>query len=232
MAELGRARPVILASIATILTANFAILSAHRAQAERAIAVIAPSTTRAAGGAQEFVVFGKSDTPAAIPTVFAVRGDGADLMPSSQPPVRADQHSNPRGAWSHDTALLAVVREGDAGDDLWLVRRSGGDPRQLTHFASADVAFCGRNGAVHTRVAQPIWSPDDRHIAFLTNVNHGATFGAGYDIAVVDVEGGNVVTAYRSPADTCERVDSSTSVILPAEFLSLFGWAKSANMAA
>ncbi|MEY2474244.1 MAG: Dipeptidyl peptidase N-terminal region [Actinomycetota bacterium] len=233
MAELGRARPVILAFIATILTANIAILSADRAQAERAIAATLTSTTRVvAPPKQHFVLFGKTDTPVAIPTAFAVRGDGTELTPASPSGSPATPASTARGAWSHDGEMLAAIRKGDAGDDLWLVRRSGGDPRQLTHFAAVDASFCGRNGVAQTQLGRPMWSPDDRYIAFLSNANHLATFGVSFDIEVVDVDGGNVVTAYQAPRDTCQRVDSSTNVILPAEFLSLFGWSKSANMAA
>jgi hypothetical protein len=231
MAELGRARPVIVAAIATILTANIAILSADRAQAEHAVAV-AVSTTQAAAAPPDFVVFGKTDTPVAAPTMFAVRRDGTELMPSSQPAVLPPQQPTPRVAWSHDGAFFATVREGDAGDELWVVPRPDGDPRLLTHFAPLETSFCGRNGAVRTRLAQPMWSSDDRYIAFLSNANHLAAFGASFDIDVVDVEGGNVVTAYRAPRSTCERVDASQSAIMPAEFLSLVGWSKSANMAA
>jgi hypothetical protein len=232
MAELGRARPVILAFIATILTANIAILSADRAQAERAIAATLTTTTPAPAAKQHFVLFGKTDTPVAIPTAFAVRGDGTGLTPASPSGAPPSPPSTARGAWSHDGEMLAAIRRGDGGDDLWLVRRSGGDPRQLTHFAAVDASFCGRNGVAHTQLSRPMWSPDDRYVAFLSNANHLATFGVSFDIEVVDVDGGNVVTAYQAPRDTCQRVDASTDVILPAEFLSLFGWSKSANMAA
>ena len=233
MAELGRARPVILASIATILTANIAILSTVRVQAERAIAVAVPSTTQAAAATQDFVVFGKSDTPIASPTVFAVRGDGTQLTPLSQPQGRPAQTSGPRFAMSHNGALLAKVRAGDAGDELWLVHVVGDvPPRLLAHFAPMDASFCGRSDVVAAQLQQPMWSPDDRYIAFLSNAKHLDTFGGSFDINVVDAQGGNVVTAYEAPDATCDRIDASHSLVLPAEFVSLFGWAKSANMAA
>jgi hypothetical protein len=133
---------------------------------------------------------------------------------------------------SHDGALLAKIRAGDAGDELWLVAVVGDTPpRQLTHFAPVEASFCGLSGVVPTQLRQPMWSPDDRFIAFLSNARHLDTFGASFDIAVVDAAGGNVVTAYETRADTCDRVDPSHSLVLPAEFVSLFGWAKSANMA-
>jgi hypothetical protein len=232
MAELGRAQPVIVAFIATILTANIAFLSTERAQAERAVALTMPSPTQQSAQPAGFILFGKSDTAVAIPTVFGVRVDSTQLTPSSRPPVRTDKRSQQRVGWSHDGTLIAAIRQGETGDDLWLFAVRGGTPRRLTHFSSVETSFCGRSGVAAPQLRRPMFSPDDRHIAFLSNANHLNTFGFSFDVDVVDVAGGNVVTAYRAPADTCERISATASMMRPTEFVSLLGWVKSVNMAA
>jgi hypothetical protein len=327
MAELGRARQVILAAIATILTANIAIISTDRADAARAQQVLVPATTTMAGPEPAFVLFGTADTPFASPTVFAVRPDGSGLWPSSHLPIRSDQllggraipidipsarvapnentiasldatgaiaftnrrgivvrilppppgsafsavawspdsaqiavvrsprgssnsalfvmdvlgqpaHFIARGAfrsvdWSHDGTRLAVVRADGEGDELWIYNVHDRTGLQLTDGATTTATFCGRTAAqVRTRVGAPMWSPDDRQIAFLSNADHLPTFGQTFDVKVADSDGGGVITAHRTPNDACERINSSTSRMRQTEYVSLFGWVKSANMAA
>jgi hypothetical protein len=328
MAELGRARQVILAAIATILTANIAIISTQRADAARAQRVLAPSTTAAPAAEPAFVLFGTADTAFAAPTVFAVRGDGTNLWPSSHLPIRNDQlvggrlspvqtvsarvapNANtiafvdatgaiaftnragivvrvlppppgyaftamawspdsdriavvraPRAAttassglfvmdvlgqpahlvsrgdfrsldWSHDGTRLAAVRADVDSDQLWVYDIEDSTGLQLSDGPSGTATFCGRTALVRPRAADPMWSPDDRQIAFLSNADHLQTFGHTFDVKVANADGSKVVTAHRAPNDACERVAPATSQIRQGEYVSLFGWVKSANMAA
>jgi hypothetical protein len=329
MAELGRARALILAAIATILTANIAILSADRATAARANGLAAfASTTATTQPPPDFVLFGKADTPFAAPTVFAVRGDGTALSPSSHLPARTDRmlgakpmpaslpsarvapngqtigfldgpgalafmnrhgrvvrilppppgygfdafawspegdrvavvraprtntgeapglfvmsvlgqpvHLVARGEfrsvdWSHDGTHLAAVRVGASADELWTYELRGGKATQLTDGTPQATTFCSHTADVRPRVLQPMWSPDDRLIAFLFNDDHLDTLGRTFDVKVVTADGSDTVTVHQAEADTCERVDASVSQLRPAEYVSLFGWVKSANMAA
>ena len=212
MAEFGRARPVIVASIATLLTANIAILSANRVDAER---TDAPDLAQVALPAPGFVVFGKSDTRVGLPTAFAVRADGVGLTPWSHP-IASDA-----GRRSHAGTRAVAVYAGN----LWVLQR-GARPRQLTHFAPLDATFCGGSMQATPDIRNPIWSPDDTRVAFLSNAHHLRTFGTTYDVLVVDVARAQVRTAYRAAGAVCDRG------VHAVEFLTLFGWAKSANMAA
>lgn len=215
MAEAGRARPVIVASIATILTANMAVLSSDRANAERthtpvyAMArVIAPS--------RYFVVFGKSDTRVGRPTIFAVRPSGVGLKPWSRGTV-----ADPQPARSHDGSRAVAVHDGN----LWMIQRDE-RPQPLTAFSAVDATYCGASATVEPEVRTPMWSPDDTQVAFVSNANHLRTFGATLDVLVVDVVTRSVHTAYASASEVCD------GGIHRSEFVTLFGWAKSANMAA
>jgi hypothetical protein len=328
MAELGRARPVVLAAIATILTANIAILSTDWADAARAQVLNAPATTMTTAVSADFVLFGKADAPFATPTVFAVRGNGTQLTPSAHVPVRTDRmlgarplsddtpsarvspngravafidntlaiafmnrsgvvvrtlppppgaafaalawspdgtqlavirtpradsrlapgvfvldmlgqrvHLVARGEfrsvdWSHDGTRLAAVRADDGADNLWVFAVRDGNPTQLTDGETKTVTFCGRTAQVRPRVSQPMWSPDDRQIAFLSNADHTATFGRTFDVMATNGAGSGVLTVHAVAPDTCERLDATRSELRPTEYVSLFGWEKSANMAA
>ena len=328
MAELGRARQVILAAIATILTANIAIISTQRADAARAQQVLAPSTTEMRAAEPAFVLFGTTDTPFATPTVFAVRADGTNLWPSSHLPFRTDQlvdghavmdtpsarvapaestlafidatgaiaftnrvgivvrilpppagyvftsvawspngeqiaaarmprTSSPNGVpglfvmdvlgqsahliargefrwldWSHDGTRLAAIRAEVDSDQLWVFDVQELTGLQLTDGTTTTTTFCGRTAQVRPRAAAPMWSPDDQQIAFLSNADHLDTLGQSFDVKVADARGGGIGMVHETPKDACERLNSSTSQIRPEEYVSLFGWAKSANMAA
>jgi hypothetical protein len=328
MAELGRARPIILAAIATILTANIAILSTDWANAARTQLLNAPATTQTTAVSAGFILFGKADAPFATPTVFAVRGNGTQLTPSAHPPVRTDRllgshpvsdetpsarvapngrmvafidnalsiafmNSNgvvvrtlppPPGAafaalawspdskqiavvrtpransdvtpglfvvdmlgqrvhlvargefrsvdWSHDGTRLAAVRVDTDADNLWVFDVHDGSATQATDYDSKTVTFCNRTARVRPRVLQPMWSPDDHQIAFLSNADHVGTFGRTFDVKAATADGNVVVTVHQVAADACERLDATRSELRPAEYVSLFGWEKSANMAA
>ena len=318
-----------MAAIATILTANIAIISTQRANAARAQEVLVPSTTSLPAAKPAFVLYGTADTPFAMPTVFAVRGDGNDLWPSSHLPVRTDQvldgrvspvdtpsarvvrgHSmvafldatgaiafaDPTGMvvrvlpappafafsafgispdgerigvvrrtrtstnespalfvmdmlgqevrliargdfrsvdWSHDGTRLAVVRSDGESDALWVYDVHDRTGLQITAGTTTTATFCGRTASVRPRATQPMWSLDDRQIAFLSNADHLQSLGRTFDVKVANADGGGGdVTAHRTPGDVCERIDGSSSLIRMVEYVSLFGWAKSANMAA
>jgi hypothetical protein len=324
MAELGRARPIILAAIATILTANIAILSTDWANAA---ALDAPATTHATVVSADYVLFGIADTAVATPTVFAVKGNGTQMVPSAHLPVRTDRlvkgkqvaETTPsarvapdgrsvafidnsssiafmtrsgvivrtlpprpgsafaafawspdgqqlavvraarattttpglfvvdmlgqrvrlvaRGEfravdWSHDGTRLAAVRLDTHADNLWVFDVRSGAAKQLTDGQEKSVTFCNRSAVIRPRVMQPMWSPDDRQIAFLSNEDHVATFGRTFDVRAAHPDGTEVLTVHRVPPDACERVSSTAAELRPAEYVSLFGWEKSANMAA
>jgi hypothetical protein len=328
MAELGRARPIILAAIATILTANIAILSTEWADAARAQLLNAPGTPHTTTVSGDYVLFGIADTAVAVPTVFAARGNGAHMVPSAHPPVRTDRlfgntplrdatpsarlapdgrtiafiddslsiaFMNRRGVvvrtlpprpgsafaalawspdgqqlavvrtaranatttpglfvvdmlgqrvhlvargefrsvdWSHDGTRLAAVRVDAHADNLWVFDVGSGRATQVTDGEVSSVSFCSRTADVRPRAIQPMWSPDDRQIAFLSNEDHVATFGRTFDVKAANADGTEVVTVHRAAADVCERVTSTLSEMHPAEYVSLFGWEKGANMAA
>jgi dipeptidyl aminopeptidase/acylaminoacyl peptidase len=329
MAELGRARPVILAAIATILTANIAIVSADWANTARTQNMAIPATTETSLPSSGFVLFGKADTPFATPTVFAVRSNGTQLSPSSQPPVRTDRlwggravattdapsarvapngravafiddsraiaFMNSRGVivrilppppgsgfdafawspdgeqiavvrtprtstggrpglfvmsvlgqpvhlvaagefravdWSHDGTRLAAVRADAYADNLWVFAVRDGKATQVTDAQPTTASFCNHTAPVRVRAVQPMWSPDDRQIAFLSNADHAATFGRTFDVKVAMADGSDVVNVHEAPVDSCERVSAASSELRPAEYVSLFGWQKRANMAA
>jgi Tol biopolymer transport system component len=176
MAELGRARPFVVAAIGVLLTANLTVLSIDRADAARRDAqAVARTTTSLAAQPDGRLVFGKSDTLLGAPTVFSVNPDGSDLEPSSLPPLQSPRGSS---AWSHDRSRRAV-----AGTDLWILRRDGGDPRKLTQNITI------------TPVRQPIWSPDDDFVAFLW----------GSTIVVMGATGKPVTVAYRTPKGVTAR---------------------------
>lgn len=144
-------------------------------------------------------------------------------------------------AWSHDGTRLAGVRmayvqyrdhsgyqPGDhhRGEDLWLLPLDGTAPQQLTRLAPPDEAsttFCGGSGATITFMRQPMWSPDDRQIAFLSNQGHLKTFGRLFDVWVAAVDGSGVHNTYAAPQPTCERQYPET--------VTLYGWARG-NVAA
>jgi hypothetical protein len=214
MAELGRARPVVVAAIATILTANISILSTNRAQVAEFVAA-QPTTTEPLPRA--VVVFGKTDTPLTQPTLFAARVDGSGLVPWSQAPTSADSVDE-----SHDGTKRVVAYRGD----IWITQR-GRAPRQLTHFDPVVATFCGASATVAPVAKHPVWSPEDAYVAFLSNVHHLKTFGATFDVLVVNVNTGQVRTAYRAQGDVCEGGHRRGT-----DFVSLIGWSKSATMAA
>ena len=232
MAELGRARSVVVAAIATILTANLGILSTDRAQTLRTLeARDVPLLTATTHPRTAFVLFGKSDTAVGVPTAFRVWPDGRGLSPSAQPATRAVP--NVARALSHDGTRFAAVLKSRFGFDLWVIPTDGSARVRLTHFATRprpSVTFCGETQPVKAIVMQPMWSPDDRSIAFLSNVGHLATFGHSFDILAVNVDGSGLTTTYRAASDECVRIDKSHSESRPTEFISLFGWAR-ANMA-
>lgn len=233
MAELGRARSVVVAAIATILTANLGILSTDRAQTLRSIeARGVPLTTPTTHRPTAFIRFGKSDTALGAPTAFRVWPDGHGLSPSTQP----GPHTVPNVArsLSHDGTRFAAVVLSRFGFDLWVIPTDGSTRLRLTHFAvraRPNTTFCGQTQPTKPIVMQPMWSPDDSSIAFLSNVHHLATFGHTFDIMSVNADGTGLVTTYRATADECVRIGRARSEARPTEFVSLFGWER-ANMAA
>ncbi|HVT77476.1 MAG TPA: hypothetical protein VHD87_10630, partial [Acidimicrobiales bacterium] len=218
----GRAQPVIVAVIATILTANVAILSASASAPTPATNTAQPNSAR--------VVFGTTDTPVGRPTAFTVRTDGRGLAPSASTASPVDPKT--RTVWSHDGTHIAAVRQAPTGDELWVASIDGGDPRLVARRAPVRATYCGVTAVIRARMAEPVWSPDDRQIAFLANTNHLKTFGRSFDVMVANADGTGTTTLYRTPTETCERVDATRSVAQASEFVSLIGWQKSANMAA
>lgn len=194
MAELGRARPTIVAAISVLLTANISLLSFDRADAVRtAAAKVARSTTTVIAPPPGHIVFGKRDTVFGRPTVFSVRPDGSGLSPSARPPARTEQPlrniswgNDSQGVFSHDGTRFAAV-----GRDVWIVRVEDGKATKLT------------SNVTSVRPAQPVWSPDDAHIAFVWQGN----------IVVMKADGSHVRVAYRAPTDVNE-----------VEHISLFDW--------
>ncbi|HUR78643.1 MAG TPA: hypothetical protein VMZ22_11885 [Acidimicrobiales bacterium] len=264
MAELGRARPIVVAAIGVLLTANISVLSFDRADAERRIAQrVARTTTSMKPAPSGRLLFGKSDTLLGPPTMFTVDARGRQLTPSSRQPERTDQivgpfrvfrnaagiamawsdgsheHQLARGlvgepsvgrdgvvafarrhgeaddivlltlsnrrervltsgtyrslAWSHDGTRIAAT-----GKDLWILRVENGKAAQLT-----------RN-STESRPTQPVWSPDDSHIAFVWRGNIVVMGGDGSDVAIA-----------HHPPTAAGRT----------EYVSLFGWERD-NMAA
>jgi hypothetical protein len=188
MAELGRAQPLVSAVIGVLLTANMSFLYVDavgtKARAARQHAhVIAAAKDKPHG----FVIFGKTDSALGAPTTFAARADGSDLRPSSLPPRRV------ASAVSHDRSHYVVV----ARRDVWVISVEGGDPRKLT------------SNVTSAAPRDPVWSPDDKYVAFVWKGN----------IVVMSADGKKAGVAYRAPVDAAAT-----------EYISLFDWTD-ANMA-
>lgn len=257
MAEQGRARPIVVAVIGVLLTANISVLSFDRADTERKIAErVARTTTSIKPPPAGRLVFGKTDTALGPPTMFTVDSRGKQLTPSSRRPERGDQvvgrdrvFRNATGiamAWgdgSHERQLVtgavgepsvgpdgvvAFVRHRESTDEIVILTLSNGHERVLATGAYRHVAWSHdgtrlaatgtdvsivrvENGkatqltrnSTESRPAQPVWSPDDSHIAFVWRGN----------IVVMGANGSDVAVAHR-PATGAGAV----------EYVSLFGW--------
>lgn len=81
--------------------------------------------------------------------------------------------------WSPDGGLVALISQASGNDDLWLVRRDGQEPRQLTRagFGISDIA----------------WAPDGKSIA--ATINRDASF----DLVLIDVETGFISDLRTGP---------------------------------
>jgi hypothetical protein len=180
MAELGRAQPVVAAVIGVLLTANMSWLYVDNIGTESRAArhhahVVAAEQAKPQG----FVIFGKTDSALGAPTVFAARADGTDLAPSSHPARRIDQQvrklgNGAQGVLSHDGTRYVV-----AGKDVWILGTDGREPRKLT------------NNVTTSYPRDPVWSPDDRFVAFEWRGN----------LVVMRADGTSASVAYRASAD-------------------------------
>ncbi len=80
--------------------------------------------------------------------------------------------------FSPDGHQIAFISSRSGDPQLWLCRRDGSNPVQLTHFNGCEVRY-------------PDWSPDSRRITF------SADLYGNFDIFSVDVEGGEPIQLTR-----------------------------------
>ena len=66
----------------------------------------------------------------------------------------ADPQISPDGKWIAYTVTAVDKEKNNKDSDIWLLPLAGGEPRQLTHSPKSDT--------------RPRWSPDSRHIAFVS----------------------------------------------------------------
>ncbi|MBK5260073.1 MAG: S9 family peptidase [Thermoanaerobaculia bacterium] len=112
----------------------------------------ASELTLAADGRTAAFTLTSYDLPRAKKTsrIWTAASDGQRVRAITQ----GEKDSTP--LFSPDGKSLAFIREKDGLANLWLLPMSGGEPRQLT--------------SISTGLWDPVWSPDSRFIAFVTDV--------------------------------------------------------------
>lgn len=141
-------------------------------------------------------------------------------------------------SWSNDGSSIAViqsVREGEVafGSDLWVFPVAGGPGRQVTSLtARRHPSYPARPSCISVTenpfpgISSPIWSPDDREIAFLSSHRHLDQFFYRYDVSIVSAQGGPVRTAYTAGPIACVRdASGDASGSLETDALALLDWA-------
>lgn len=99
---------------------------------------------------------------------YIVARDGSNLRPLAVNTTRSNMTLRIDAAWSPDNQRLAVTLYQDDGLDVYTVRVDDDDTlTQVTDHTNGDV--------------NPVWSPNGRHLAFMTN--EGAT---PYNLYVMD----------------------------------------------
>jgi hypothetical protein len=195
MAELGRAQPVVAAVIGVLLTANMSWLYVDSVGTEVSAArhhahIVAVEQAKPQG----FVIFGKTDSALGAPTVFAARADGTDLVPSSHPARRMDQPVRKLGNGAHGVLSHDRTRYATAGKDVWILGTDGREPRKLT------------NNVTTWYPRDPVWSPDDKFVAFEWRGN----------VVVMRADGTGASVAYRAPKGSTV-----------GEYVRVYGWVTS-----
>lgn len=144
-------------------------------------------------------------------------------VPASPPPPPPSPAATaapppPRGSFDFPT-----------GDDVWVIPVNGGRPRQLTHIAPdthPQVSSCYGSGGTILKMETPVWSPDDRSIAFLSTHRYIQSFNPQYDVFTVSTTGGPVHLLRKTPAPAC--VANGGGAVgtrwLPSQQVALLGW--------
>lgn len=90
-------------------------------------------------------------------------------------------------AQSIETPLIAFVCPSDPGAGICTIRADGTDLRRLTNVDSAKSIFTDK---------APVWSPDGKHIAFLSNRGRDDN---NLDIFVIEADGSNIRRVTHTP---------------------------------
>jgi Tol biopolymer transport system component/DNA-binding winged helix-turn-helix (wHTH) protein len=116
--------------------------------------------------------------------LIALRAVGANNTPSIWSisilggPARKLLDDGREPAISPDGSQIAFLRGPNGGDEIWLMQADGSSPRRLL----------GNRGIL---LDSPAWSPDARHLAFLSGKYHPGSFTVDTQIEIADTESGH-----------------------------------------
>jgi Tol biopolymer transport system component len=148
--------------------------------------------------------------------VDAAASSALVILPFEGAPVRT---LAPAGytwpVWSHDGQTIAAIRGNPA--QLWLVPVDGSPPRQVTYLVPTKGTLgCGVFGAAAYQpiLGVPVWSPDDRLIAFPSTYRHGVDWDGAhiFDIDVVGTDGQGLTVVSAAPHSPCRHVGQPESL--------------------